>query len=101
MSEIAGSAPSRPRIRWWLAGLLTVEGLAVIAAGYVFARGFIVTDAIDQNYASGVAVNIGTSLLLAAALVLFERALVTTAERAAERAAGPIRAEAAAARAES
>lgn len=55
----------------------------------------------DETYASSVAVNIGTTLLLAAALVLFERALVFTAQRAVQRATAPIRAEAAAARVES
>lgn len=89
------------RIRWWLAGLLTVAGVVVIALGHAFAHGFLVVDTKDESYASGVAVNIGTTLLLAAALVLFERALVFTAQRAVQKATAPIRAEAAAARAES
>lgn len=101
MSEIGKPDPLRPKIRWWLAGVLTVSGIVVITLGYGFAHGLLVGAATDEGYASGVAVNIGTSLLLAAALVLFERALVFTAERAVERATVPIRAEAAAARAES
>lgn len=93
--------PVKPKVRWWLASLLTIAGIVVITLGYGFAHGFLVGGATDMSYASGVAVNVGTSLLLAAALVLFERALVINAERAAERATVPIRVEAAAARAES
>lgn len=92
---------SRPRVRWWLAGLLTVTGLLVIASGYFFSDRSLFADEVTASYWSSVAINIGTSLLLAAALVFFERALVVTAQREVQRATAPIRAEAAAARAES
>lgn len=95
------SSVERPRVRWWLAGLLTVGGLIIIALGYLLSIGLPFPDEVAANYWSSVAINIGTTLLLAAALVLLERELVVTARREVQRATAPIRAEAAAARAES
>jgi hypothetical protein len=88
-------APNRkPRIRWWLAGTLTITGVLLIGLGDSFAHGFIAKGEADKGYWSGVSVNIGTTLLLAAALVLFERALVYTTQRVVRRETEPLRIEA-------
>jgi hypothetical protein len=69
------------RIRWWLVVLFVALGAGVIGAGAVIAYDLTPLKAGNASFWSGVLVNVGTSLLLAAALVWFERTIVARVGR--------------------
>lgn len=68
VSDASDEAVTKERPRWGLIVTLVVAGLALLVLGWFWAeRDF------PRSYLSGVAVNVGTALLLASLLVWFER----------------------------
>lgn len=64
------------KVRWWLVIVFSLLGLVVLVAAALVAYGHTSFRGDDASFWSGLLVNIGTSLLLAAVLVWFERAIV-------------------------
>ncbi|WP_282006756.1 hypothetical protein [Propioniciclava sinopodophylli] len=68
MSDASDEVVTIERPRWGLIVSLVVAGLALLVLGWFWAEGDF-----PRSYLSGVAVNVGTALLLASLLVWFER----------------------------
>lgn len=71
----------RPGVRWWLVVVFILTGLLCILMAAAFSYGWTELDAEDTSFWSGLFVNVGTSLLLAALLVWFERVIVRDVQK--------------------
>ncbi|WP_157421769.1 hypothetical protein [Agromyces sp. Leaf222] len=97
----AGKQP-KVAVRWWLVALFLLLGAVCVHLGKMIAYAETALRSDAASFWSGVCVNVGTSLLLAALLVWFERVIVrqvrtenalavsTAAEKAAEDAANRV-----------
>jgi hypothetical protein len=80
MTSSSAHSLDRIRVRWWLLGLFLLLGLGGIAIGSWISEGPLELNNEQAAYWSGAAVSVGSSLLLAAVLVWFERALLVRVE---------------------
>ena len=73
---------SQYRIKWWLIVLIVALGVACITFGwFVSDEMLLIWQGGAASYWSGVFVNVGSSLVLAAVLVWFERAIIQTVKK--------------------
>lgn len=80
---MSDSQPDETRVRWWLIALFAALGAGFIWAGAAVADGVVLALKERQaSYWSGVAVNLGSALLLAGAIVWFERVITRRVTRA-------------------
>lgn len=80
MTDHATTQPRAPRdrlaVRWWLAVLSILLGVLFLVAAKLVAYGETLLRGVEASFWSGLFVNIGTSLLLAAVLIGLERVIV-------------------------